>query len=278
MLSLNAPSSAALETYMTCANGVRDANLKARLLGATESDAIVDADSRYAAAGVAGNHDTLAGADFQMPTVSPTEMVWLYEKRLAGRTSRGRRIYDALKQIAPYGRCALCGVRDATTLDHYLPKTGFPSLAVNPLNLIPACGRCNQLKSSHLSTAVHAYFDDLNDAVWLAAEVVESNPCVVLFALNCPSGWPANLANRARKHFVLLQLGELFSAQASRTMRGDAVGLRRAFDAVGPSGVRASLKDRADSWGALDPNCWEAAMYKALSASDWFCDGGFEIH
>ena len=274
MLSLPRPPFKATETYSECASGVRDKSRKERY----ESDepSVTDADTRYVTAGAAGAAHTLPSEEFQMRTVPTGDMVWLYENRLAGRSSSARVIYDALKQIGPYGRCALCGVRDATTLDHFLPKSAFPALAVNPLNLVPSCGRCNQLKSDRVGGMVHAYFDNTSGAVWLIANLVESKPCVALFDVVSPPNWPADLAGRAREHFARLQLGSLYAAQASRTMRGDTLAFRRAFEFSGPEGIRSYVEERAESWANHEPNCWEAALYTALSRSDWFCEGGFE--
>lgn len=274
MLNLPHPPYTATETYGKCTSGVRDKGKKERF--ANDMPCVIEADTRYASAGKASTVHALPSADFQMDTVPTADMVWLYENRLAGRSSSARVIYDALKQIGPYGRCALCGVRDATTLDHHLPKSTFPSLAVNPLNLVPSCGRCNQLKSDRVGGVIHAYFDDIAGDVWLSARLVESRPCVALFDIACPPSWPTDLASRARAHFATLQLGGLYAAQASRTMRGDTLAFRRAFASSGPEGVRCYVEERAESWADHEPNCWEAALYTALSKSEWFCEGGFE--
>ncbi|WP_239396501.1 HNH endonuclease [Frankia sp. CiP3] len=275
MINLSRPRFAAVDTYAACLTGIQDAERKARLVG--DVAFVGDADGRYTRAGETDTLDGLAATDFDMPTATVSDMTWLYEKRLAGRTSQTRSIYDALKQAAPFGRCALCGVRDATTLDHCLPKSTFPSLAVNPLNLVPSCARCNQLKSSKRDATVHAYFDELSKDIWLSASIFEEKPCVIQFRIVCPSHWPQGFANRAQKHFEVLQLGELYSLQAGRTLRGDARALREVFKVDGPEGVRVYIGERAASWADYDQNCWEAAMYSAMSKSNWFCGGGFEI-
>jgi hypothetical protein len=275
MISLSAPPFTAFDTYRTCAEGVRDQDLKARLIA--DARRIVDSDTQYAQAGTASMQNAFDTANYQMSMITSGEMTWLYDKRLAGKSTSCRPLYDALKQSAPLGRCALCGVRDATTLDHYLPKSMFPSLAVNPLNLMPACGRCNQLKASRIGSTVHAYFDDVSTGIWLSAEVVESAPCVVLFNVDSPDHWPEALATRVRMHFAMLELGQLYALQAGRTLRGDALAFRRAFQSEGAKGVRMYLAERAASWTDYDPNSWEAAAYLAMSQSDWFCDGGFEL-
>ncbi|MEV5205306.1 hypothetical protein [Streptomyces sp. NPDC053720] len=77
-----------------------------------------------------------------------------------------RDVYEALKGGTDEGLCPLCAHRDAETLDYQLPKSKYPLLSVVPVNLVPACHRCNANKSdADLKTAseqtLHPYFDDL---------------------------------------------------------------------------------------------------------------------
>ncbi|KQC37859.1 hypothetical protein UK82_12685 [Frankia sp. ACN1ag] len=124
---------------------------------------------------------------------------------------------------------------------------------------------------------IHSYFDELLLGELLRASIAEEKPCTVLFKIVCPESWPENLSVRARKHFLVLRLGELYALEAARTLRGEALALRHVFEASGSDGVHAYVKEQAESWTASDGNCWEAAMYTAMSKSSWFCDGGFEI-
>jgi 5-methylcytosine-specific restriction endonuclease McrA len=53
--------------------------------------------------------------------------------------SRRRRLLDRFQ-----GRCVFCGVNNAQTLDHLIPKAKGGHN--NDGNLVPACARCNNLK------------------------------------------------------------------------------------------------------------------------------------
>lgn len=61
--------------------------------------------------------------------------------------------------------CPMCGSMHSGTLDHYLPKNGFPIFAVFSKNLVPAC-KCNSKRKETLMGAypgervLHPYFDD----------------------------------------------------------------------------------------------------------------------
>lgn len=61
--------------------------------------------------------------------------------------------------------CPMCGSMHSGTLDHYLPKNGFPIFSVFSKNLVPAC-KCNSKRKETLLGAnpgervLHPYFDD----------------------------------------------------------------------------------------------------------------------
>lgn len=61
--------------------------------------------------------------------------------------------------------CPMCGSMHSGTLDHYLPKNGFPIFSVFSKNLVPAC-KCNSKRSETLlgvnpgERILHPYFDD----------------------------------------------------------------------------------------------------------------------
>ena len=61
--------------------------------------------------------------------------------------------------------CPMCGSMHSGTLDHYLPKNGFPIFSVFSKNLVPAC-KCNSKRNETLvgdnpgERVLHPYFDD----------------------------------------------------------------------------------------------------------------------
>ena len=103
----------------------------------------------------------------------------VYDGRMAAQGSPGRAIYDAIKVGSPNGLCPLCGQRVVATLDHYLPKSRYAALAVNPANLIPACSDCNKAKSDAVADTLHPYYDNIENDLWLRAELKEVRPASV---------------------------------------------------------------------------------------------------
>ncbi|MGW0710510.1 HNH endonuclease [Streptomyces sp. NPDC002643] len=192
----------------------------------------------------------------------------------------GRAIYDELKMAAVV--CPLCGHREVTTLDHHLPKSVFPLLAVTPANLIPCCSDCNRTKQSAAPNqaeeqTLHPYFDNIDDEQWLAAEVLQGAPTALRFFVHPPRGWSDDLRARVIHHFETLGLADLYGAQGATELAGNAYALQRSFEAGGAGAVRDYLQLQAESWNRRWRNHWKGAAYMALAASDWFCTVGCVI-
>ncbi|HBR5289174.1 HNH endonuclease [Klebsiella pneumoniae] len=75
--------------------------------------------------------------------------------------------------------CPCCGEPGKpTTLDHYLPKTAYPELAIIIANLTPMCNECQQNKSSDYHDEngnkiyIHPYFDPI-EQVNLSIDIEE---------------------------------------------------------------------------------------------------------
>jgi len=236
-----------------------------------------EADRSYRAAGQSTGFGALKSSDFMLPNLSVEETTGLYDRRMAAKRSAGRQIYDSIRLSSREGKCPLCGHREVMTLDHYLPKSQYPALTVNPINLIPACTDCNKLKSSLVEPTLHPYYDNIENEPWLQAEVLPRTPAVTLFFVECPQDWPKSLVDRVSTHFKVFGLDRLYASQAARIISGQHQLFVKLFNKGGERLVRIWLEDQARTWKAHEINCWESALYAALTASDWFCNGGFSL-
>jgi len=274
MRNLSKPVDEALDVFLLCADGVKEPALRARLKKVAPD--IQEAAEAFEAAAAAASLHLLKEQQDVAGLVTAREMAELYALRMARAGSRGRRIYDAL--ILRTTVCPLCGHRPVSCLDHQLPLSKFPALAVTPTNLVPACSDCNKRKhSSRPRTAeeqtFHPYFDNFGREPWLHAELLPVPP-VLRFFVSPPSSWPALWGARARHHFKFFQLGELYTAQAAQELVDIRYQLTKLLERAGAEAVRNHLRETADSLERSNPNSWKAAMYRTLSASTWFCTEG----
>jgi hypothetical protein len=278
MWSLNFPKHTASDAFNACISRVRNPTLKARLGAA--SSFVVAADAHYLFAGNNQLFHTVTRSSIVPPDVTTEEMEAVYTTRMARKDAPGREVYDEIFSSSPNGKCPLCAHRMVTTLDHFLPKSRYPALAVTPLNLLPSCHDCNKLKSSLFPNSVeevplHPYFDVIDNVRWLGAEVVEVAPSALRFFVAPPSGWDEILIKRVRTHFRLLELARLYASEAAEELLNVRQQLSIIFQVSGMHGVKEELQLRAHSCTQVRANGWRAVSYGAWAMSDWFCAGGF---
>ena len=277
MWKVDKPQITARWTYTHCIATVRDAALKARL--ELIEDDVANASDEFEAAAIATALHTIQPANY-VGSVTRAELAELYTNQLARAKSRGRVIYDELMIAPANARCPLCGHRQVSTLDHHLPKSRYPALAVAPLNLIPACMDCNKAKlgrvpHSSAEETLHPYFDDVEDDEWLHAAVIQGDSAALVFYPEPPGAWGGVMAARVVGHFRVFGLAKLYGAQAAVELQNIRFHLRKLLVEAGPAGVRAHLIVVAESCEQASINSWRTAMYKAIAANDWFVAGGF---
>jgi len=243
----------------------------------TSEREIEAADTQFSNALANGQAGYLKGSDFGLTEVSATEMSWLYKNKMVDPRGPARHVYDELRLAPRHGVCPLCGHRRVMTLDHFLPKSSYSALAVNPLNLVPSCSDCNKIKSSSVMDGIHPYFDNIESERWLYAEVVELTPPGLRFHLRKPVGWPLDLERRLKSHFETFGLGPLYAAQAARMMGNIKMQLSEISKATGSDGVQKHLQQCARSARTSKLNSWETALFEALYESEWFCGEGFRL-
>lgn len=205
------------------------------------------------------------------------DMIKLYDNKFARKGERGRPYYDAIKLLAPFGRCPFCGQREVKTLDHYLPKSKFPVFAVTPFNLVPSCSDCNHDKlsetfNSYNEETIHPYYDDFTDAVWIKAKLIEEDPVTFEFYVDFPKEWECIKYERAKKHFEKFNLNDLYKLQACEEFQGCFFRLKRLVEKGGKELAIEHLEESIEEKEHIRLNTWQAAMYDAIIQSDWFWD------
>ncbi len=273
MLAAARAGFAARDVFDDCTTGITDSDRKLRLV--SNASTVETGADDYALAGLAGTIHAISASTYPPSGAATTaDFVWLYDQRLVP-SSPGRIYYELLRDGNRSGRCALCNVRPSSTLDHHLPKTDHPIFAVTPDNLVPACRECNATKLASLTPTLNPYFDDLGSGPWLTVTIVPLTPPVFEFDIDPPGWWGPDLTVRAKAHFELFELAEMYAYQADRQLAGIRRRLADLLANHGPGAVAVHLQGEADSWSEGEPNSWEAALYAAAALSVWFCSGGF---
>lgn len=267
----------ARDVFNTCVSMVRDTALKAEL-EAIKAE-IQKAANAYDA-NAAAKKLYLIPRKGKVRKVDGDELVKVYTLRMVPKKAKGRPIYDRILSSPVNGRCPFCGIGTVNTLDHFLPKTHFPVFSVMPNNLVPACTWCQGEKLEYFATTageqlLHPYFDNFDQDIWLAADVVVGSPAAFRYYTSPPANWPQDDKERVASHLKKLNLAFLFSSNAGSRLTEIKGRLAKLHDAGGSNAVRAHLGEELASSEEDHKNSWVTAMYRAAIASDWFCDGGF---
>lgn len=278
MIKLELPELDTNDVFSLCISRVNDPVLKARLESIADDIAQASVTFQDLATQVR-LHEFVREAVIGGVVTTP-EMKAVYTQRMVPKKSPGRTAYDTLMSLAPAGKCPLCAHRDASTLDHHLPKSHYPVLAVTPLNLVPSCKDCNTAKLVNLPTTaseetLHPYFDDIDSDRWLFAQVQTTTPASLRFFVGPPGHWDSVLSARIHLHFETFGLGSLYAAQGADELVNIRHQLQMIHTAGGAAYVRDELLFRAESARAVRVNGWRASAFEALAESTWFCDGGF---
>ena len=279
MMEVDRPEYSASVVFHDCISVKRDQNLKIRLQGITSD--IINAETSYDKNAKSLAFHEIKAEQFVGKSVTISEMEDLYSTVFARKSSPVRKkYYDELMLSAENGTCPMCGQRDVSTLDHYLPKAKNPSLAVTPINLVPACKECNHIKFDHHPEAadqqfIHPYYDKLPFGIWMVADLDQSKPPALKYRISHQPDCDEMLAKRLVWHFEELSLAKLYASQSGKQLAGIADRLRAAADRGGKDEVRFSLDEDARSWSKVNLNGWQAVMYRTLAGSDWFCEEGY---
>lgn len=283
MKRLSKPIFTGGEVYDACVNNISEQSLNDRFVAA-KTDVMTKANEYEVKA---STHDLYLlpasawgkGWQISVADLTKAELISLYEDHLLEKKTLGRQYYDKLMMLAPLGKCPFCGFGHASTLDHFLSKSRYPTFSVLPFNLVPSCKDCNTGKKSAALTKStqlpHPYFESalVETDVWLFAEVLHSNPATVIFFAKPPAGWQQDLTDRVKTHFKDFHLASRFSVEAASELVSicDTVSFLKT-----PDERKEHLHQVAQIERSSRKNSWKAALYEALDESDWFQQIGYQ--
>lgn len=275
MRKLSKPIDKVEDIFLDCVSNIREEEAKDKLTSC--KDFIVAAAQEFEDRAQINQVHTIEQADNIAGIVTKAEMSKIYNDKMAKKSSPGRKYYDKYMAAPKNGICPLCGQRIVSTLDHYLPKMKYPTLAVTPINLVPACKDCNTGKGekdfeSSEEETIHPYFDDIENEPWLYARIIEEEEIAIIFEVKKPDPWTDVLYARVKNHFKLFKLNALYSAHAVETLRYNLGLFVNIYNKTGPTGVTEHLEECYESSKRVYLNSWQTATYRALYESQWFCE------
>lgn len=194
------------------------------------------------------------------------DMIWVFEERLRRPGTPGRKVYELLVDGGGT-RCPLCGYSAPSTLDHTLAKSTHPRLAVHPMNLVPACDRCNRMRGVvDQALAISPYADAwFVEDPWLGAQINDKDaPELLSYVLQPPAHWDQGQRRRALEHFEKLGLSRRFTREAIPEFKDLELAIHERGIEFYSEFTAAECEMRRDrSITIHGVNSWKAAAYAA---------------
>lgn len=275
MIKLEKPDFDQADILDACLSNMWDGEGKPRGRIEASRDTIIAENDRYDQLAESGKLNRIKPHSCVNGGATKKDMVELYDRKFACKGQGGRIYYDRIRLLAPYGRCPFCGQRSVSTLDHYLAKTEFPAYTVTPYNLIPSCFECNREKSaktfwSKEDETIHPYYDDFSNVVWIKAKVMEEEPITFEFYVERPEKWDPVKYKRAKHHFEVFGLNDLYKPYACERFCEIQQRLQELVKQQGGEAGREYIRECIKEKRNVRLNTWEAAMYEALLRNEWF--------
>ncbi|MGL6187081.1 MAG: HNH endonuclease [Clostridium chrysemydis] len=146
-------------------------------------------------------------------------MTKMYKKLSNSSYKKSYPYYKKIRKNASY--CPFCNIptREVTQVDHYLPKSQFPSLSLVIKNLVPICSDCNKKKSDFFPKDngirfIHPYYDTIKDKIFelLNCKINKGNEIGFYFFIDKKNDEDQSISENLDLQFQLLKLNKPYSA------------------------------------------------------------------
>lgn len=254
------------EIVLACANSIRDTEKKERIEKASEY--IAKKSNEYDSLAESHHLFQLDKHNMVDGLVSADEMKQLYDDKFVNHKSVRSKYYDKI-MILTNGVCPVCELGQVGNLDHYMPKSLYPTYALTPYNLIPICRDCNFKKkndtfSSYEKAPIHPYYDETDDEIWLKAELnIVENGLVASYFVNQENIDDA-FAKKCISHMIIFDLYNKYAIEAAREISENMLMWRKGINRWGEDGIKDFINDIIESLECTQKNSWKVALYRAL--------------
>lgn len=250
-----------------CAETISDVDMKNRIM--TVSDFIQTRSIEYDYLAEKQLLDSIQEHNMVADIVTKEEMIKLYTNKFAKHHDVRYKYYDKI-MVSSNGICPSCGLGQVGNLDHYLPKSLFPTYAVTPYNLVPICRDCNSKKNNQIfenntEALLHPYYDEDN-VIWLKAELsIQNDGIVARYFVDINLEIEDELfVKRCENHFDIYDLGKRYAIEAAREISENQERWKKYINKWGKEEFLLDINETIASLEKVCVNSWKVALYRAL--------------
>ncbi|TDM48748.1 hypothetical protein ETI06_09755 [Macrococcoides goetzii] len=196
-------------------------------------------------------------------------LIKMYENKFSKKGQTARNYYDKILSYNKSEICPYCKTAKANNLDHYLPKSKYPSLAINPLNLLPICFKCNDDKGTVVGSLVHLYYDNIQSINWLKCKLFRCKPLKLEFYVDKSEFEDTELFQKVNNTFERYNISSTYNSLAIDELLDSFHSFKRIANVDGYSVLKSDLKEIIKH--AHNKNTWKYSLYNEISGeNDWF--------
>lgn len=265
MIYINKPTFSQKEILISCTNNLRSETEKQLLLDHTD-----ELEKIYVI------YDSLLKEnkiDLYKENIIDNEvgdlLIKMYKNKFSKKGQPARTYYDKLLSYSKSEICPYCKTAKANNLDHFLPKSKYPSLSINPLNLLPICFKCNDDKDTIVGPLIHVYYDNIQSINWLKCKLFRCSPLKLEFYVDQTEFVDAELFLKVKNTFDRYNISSTYNSLAIYELLDSFHSFQRTANESGSSDLKNDLKDTIKH--NHNKNTWRYSLYNEISGNnDWF--------
>lgn len=104
----------------------------------------------------------------------------------------------------------------------------------------------------------------------LNAKIIYCTPIIIEYFVALVDTINVNIKNKIHYHFNNLELGNLYTIEATNELHNKKFRLKKLFEEKGKEAVQAYLHDEYISYRNNDKNSWQTALFRVLSEDEKF--------
>ncbi len=213
------------------------------------------------------------------------DFINLYENRLSKKESPSYKYYKEIMNQT--GKCPYCNRgQDVDALDHYLPKSFFPSFSIVINNLVPICYNCNSKYKNNFypkndkpeQRILHPYYDIIKfeDIIKsLKCEIIETEPIDFNFFFNNIT-WDDIFFKTIEFHIKKLELEEKYRTDFIEEFSNFLNSIKEGKNLL-DSDVKKQIEYRINDSKSKD-RPWNYVGFSSLLNNEWFFKTYLQLH
>lgn len=203
----------------------------------------------------------------------------MYSQRFANKGYPNQyKFYQEIRSSQKY--CPYCNypTREVKQIDHFIPKSKFPSLSLVVKNLVPICKECNEIKEAFFSIDkrkqfIHPYFDNgIEESFnFIKCKLIEDENIGFKFYIKKLDEWDDTFFDKVKFHFEKLGIDKLYLSDFITDYDVSFTEYRNLYKICGRKDyIIMLLENKIKTYADRNIMPWRYSGYRCILENEWF--------